>query len=212
MVRKEPQTHIRVYSKDKKKIENAMRRKKIKSFPEAIRGLIYNRKGLADGLLAIFFGLFVFALFALFIIKGWGVFDHTVQGLDNSTVRQETKDRISAIGSGVTYLPDKLLAFFFVALFVGYLTTSSTLPVDKGVFVLIFGVFLVLASIIAMMVSNSYAYLVSLDMFSAEALKLPFTTYLMRYLPYFTFFCGLAGAVIFYSRKKASVGGVAGFE
>ncbi len=161
------------------------------------------KKGLASGIIAVIVVLFLFGLFSLLAITGWNQFNNTIQGLENSTVSQEVKDNIDELGD-FTGWADRLFILVFVALLVGYIVTSFTLTTDKTIFIVLFFIFLIFSSIIAMIFSNGWAYLIANANFVSAASELPFTTWFMTYLPLITFFMGLIGGIIFYARKRTA--------
>lgn len=160
-----------------------------------------NKKGLATSILALIILLFIFALGSLIALTGWNLFNDSIQTLDNESVSQPVKDNIEDLGF-VFGWGDSLFVLLFIALFVGFMITSFTLPTSQSVYVVLYFVFLIFSSIIAMILSNGWAYLISNPNFVVAAASLPFTTWFLTYLPYISFFIGLAGAIIFYARKK----------
>lgn len=169
------------------------------------------KKGLASGIIAVIVVLFLFGLFSLIAITGWNEFNSTIQGLDNATVSQDVKDNIDGLGD-FTGWADKLFIMVFVALLIGYMVTSFTVSTDKTIFIVLFFIFLIFSSIIAMIFSNGWAYLISNANFVTAASELPFTTWFMTYLPIITFFMGLIGGVIFYARKRTAAPSSDGFN
>lgn len=162
-----------------------------------------NKRGLASSLLAVIVVLFVFALYSLIALTGWNFFNDTIQGLDNSTVDQNVKDQIDDLGVFMGW-GDRIFVLFFIAILIGFMVTSFTISTDNTIYIALYFVFLVFASIIAMIVSNGWGYLIENPNLAAAAADLPFTTWFLTYLPVITFFMGLIGGVIFYARRKAN--------
>jgi len=162
-----------------------------------------SKRGLANGIMTVMIVLFLFGLFSLLAITGWNQVFNTIDSLDNATVSQDVKDKIDDLG-GFTGWADKLFILVFIALLVGYMVTSFTLSSDKTVYIVFFFLFLILSSIVAMILSNGWAYLINNVNLIAAAGELPFTTWFLTYLPVITFFMGLIGGVIFYARKQTA--------
>ncbi|MCK4522457.1 MAG: hypothetical protein KAU20_07830 [Nanoarchaeota archaeon] len=177
--------------------------------------LFKNKKGnLAIETIMIMLALFIFALCSILSITAWNVFDDSIQNMDNETVSQDVKDQISGLGYLVLW-GDKLFVIFFVILLISYIIASVTLPIEKPIYLIIFLVILVFITIVAMILSNSWAYLIENPNLIAAAGELKFTDFFMTYLPIIMFIIGIIGALLFYTRKETSfsIGGdTRGFE
>jgi len=92
-------------------------------------------------------------------------------------------------------------------LIASYIVTSFTLPVSNAWFFLLFTGFIILVTFIAMILSNSWTYMLSDPFFAGVDAYVPITDYVMRNFPYFMFLTGIIGGVIFYSRSRENVGG-----
>jgi len=160
-----------------------------------------NKAGLASGILATIIILFVFALFSLIALAGWNYVNTTFQSMDNETVSPTVKAEINSLSNFMGW-GDTIFVFFFIALLIGFMVTSFTISTDKTIYIALYFVFLIFSSIIAMVVSNGWAYLTEFSFLTAAAADLPFTDWFMTYLPTISFFMGLIGGVIFYARKK----------
>lgn len=159
-----------------------------------------NKKGLASGIIAIALLMFIFAFSSIISITMWIEVNDNIQNLDNTTVPQDVKDKIDDLTSKILWA-DKLFVLFFVLLLIAYLISASTIPVDKPIFLIVFMFLLIFTTIISMVLSNSWKYLIEHPNFIASAQELPFTTWFMQYLPIIVFFIGLLGALIFYNRQ-----------
>lgn len=170
-----------------------------------------NRKGLASGLLAVMFLLFTLAFFSLLGLTMWNQVNSTFQSMDNETISPAIKEKINNL-SFVMNWGDKIFVLVFLALFIGFIITSFTMPTNDTVFFIIYMLFLVFISIIAMILSNGWHYLVNNPNFMTAASSLTFTNWFMSYQPIVVFVTGILGGLIFYSRKNSNpsvgVGGV----
>lgn len=166
-----------------------------------------NKRGLASGLIAVMLVLFLFGVFSLLGLTAWNQVNDTIQNLDNNTVSQPVKDKIDDLSSFMNW-GDKFFILIFVAMFLGFIITSFTLPTNQSVFFMIYMMFLVFISILAMILSNSWHYLVNNINFIEAAASLPFTDWFMNYQPIVVFVTGLVGGIIFYARKNTNpIGG-----
>lgn len=158
-----------------------------------------NKKGLASGVLAILIVMFIFALCSLVALKGWNMFNDTIQGTDDSVVSSGIKEKID----GLSYMfewGDKLFITLFIVLYLSYLVSSVTIPTQQPVYLFIFLGILVITTLLAMGISNAWTFITDLTILSNEAAQLSFTNYFMMYLPFITLLMGISGAIIFYSR------------
>ena len=164
-----------------------------------------NSKGLAQSLIAITVVLFVFAFLFIVVKAVWTPFNANIQSLDSSVADNETKAKIDGLTSYINW-GDKLFTFFLVALLVAYIITSFTLPAQNSWLFLLFVGFLVLVTLLAMILSNSWTYMLSDPIFSSYAADVGVTDYVLRHFPVFVFLVGLVGGVIFYSRSREDSG------
>jgi len=171
-----------------------------------------NKKGLASGLLALMLVLFVVALASLFTVKIWGEFTGAINDVDNSTISPDVKADIEGLTMYINWA-DKIFVTLFIVLLIGYIVTSATLPVSQEVWLLFFIGFLIMATFFAMILSNTWAFMIlQPDLVSALS-ELKAIDYVMSYFPAIVLLIGVIGAVIFYTRKSTgSGGGSAGFE
>jgi uncharacterized membrane protein len=160
-----------------------------------------NKKGLASGLLALIVLMFMFGLSSLLAITMWTEFDNSIQNMDNSTVAPEVKEAIHDLGSKMLW-GDKLFAFLFVAMLIAYIISSVTIPTDAPEYLFVFIIFLILVSVLCMIFSNTWAYMIEQPNFVEAAVELPFTNYVMNYYPIFAFIIGVLGAGLFFARRK----------
>ena len=162
--------------------------------------MIKGKKGLTSGLFVILIFMFLFGLFSLFSAKMWNEYNDNIQAAPNSTISQDVKDDINDLGVFFSW-GDYLFVIFFVALLVSYLISAVTIPTRQTIFFLIFVVFVVLVTVLAMVFSNSWEFILSGDVFTAEIESFKFTTFFMKYFPFFTAGIGLFGGVLFFARK-----------
>lgn len=166
-----------------------------------------NKKGLSSGIVLFTLLMFIFALGSLFSLTLWNQFNNTIQSMDNETIGQNVKDQIQDLGSRLLWA-DKLFVFFYVALLVSYLISASSMNTDDPTFIIVFIGVLIFVTIMAMFISNAWAYLIENPNFVSAASNLSFTNYVMKYYPIITFIVGVVGAVIFYARKNEGLGGI----
>lgn len=175
-----------------------------------------NKKGLATGIVVLMIGLFIFAVISLFTMTLWNQFNDVIQSADNSSILPESKENIDELGAYMLW-NDKIFVILFIVMLVAYLISSVTLPVDLPIFLILFFFVLVILTVLAMLLSNLWAVFIENPFLALSLDDLKFTDYFMRFLPMITFFTGLLGAVLFYSRSSSggeSQGGgnVRGFE
>jgi len=174
-----------------------------------------NKKGLATGLVVFILGLIVFAVVSLVVITMWNQANTVFQGLNESIASNETKAKIDSAGS-LILASDKLFVVLFIIMFAAYLISSVTLPPDRPIFLLMFLFVIVIATVLAMLLSNLWEVFIANPNFAYAITQLTFTDYFMNYLPIITFFVGTLGGVLFYSRGAGdgniSGGDPRGFE
>lgn len=163
--------------------------------------LFKNKKGLASGILVILIVMFLSAFMSIISLVMANQFTTTLNNISNETVTQYTKDLIVE-NTGFMFWGDKLFVMLFIVLLIAYLISSMTLEVQQPLFFVLFAFVLVLTTVLAMWLSNSWTYILQDDLLSAAATNLKFTDYFMRYLPIITFVIGICGAVIFYARGQ----------
>lgn len=172
------------------------------------------KKGLIMSILIMMFVLFLFAIGSLIAQTLWNGFIDAVDGADNTTITPDVKEKINDFSSTMAW-GDKLFIIFFLILMAGYMISSVTLPADKPIYFLIFFVMLVFITILAMILSNAWAYISTNPNFLEAAADLEFTDFFMKYFPIFTFLVGIIGAVLFYTRRQSGFNGggaVDGFQ
>ena len=172
----------------------------------------WGKKGLATGIIALVLFMFVFALMSLLALTLWDNFEAGINSIDNSTIDQTVKDQIHTLRSKLLW-GDTLFVFMFIALLISYLISSVTIPTDNPEYLFVFMILLILTCVVAMIISNSWAYMIAQPDFVTAATELPFTTYFIKYYPIFTFLIGVIGAAIFYGRRNkesSSFGGQGG--
>lgn len=168
-----------------------------------------NNKGLANSLVAIVVVLFVFAFLTILAKSIWSPFNSAIQGLDSDIADDNVKEQVNSLTKYLDW-GDKLFTFFLVVLLIGYLITSFTLPAQNVWLFLLFVGFIVIVTFLAMILSNSWTYMISDPFFSSYSSSVPITDYVLRHFPLFTFLVGIVGGVVFYSRSREDNGG--GFE
>lgn len=172
----------------------------------------WGKKGLATGIIALILFMFVFALTSLLSITLWDHFEDGINSVGNETIGQNVKDQIHDLRSKMLW-GDTLFVFMFIALLISFLISTATIPTDSPEYLFAFMIILIMTCVMAMIMSNTWAYMVAQPDFITAAIALPFTSYFMRYYPIFTFLIGVIGAAIFYSRRKtesSSFGGSGG--
>jgi len=161
-----------------------------------------NKKGMLAGIIALLIVVFMVAISFLVSLQFWIEIEEVMLNTTDSAISQSAKDNIELIRPAVFGPFDYFFAFLLVALLISYIVTSVTLPTDRPVFLIIFLGFLVIITIIAMFLSNGWAYIAEHPNFVDAIDELSITDWFMRYLPYVVFFTGISGAVLFYSRKS----------
>jgi len=162
------------------------------------------KKGLATGILALTLVMFIMAFSSLVSLAMWNQVNGAIQNMDNQTVSPEVKQQVDDLTRYLNW-GDKLFIAFFVILLASYLISSATIPTDRPVFMILFLFILIFTTVIAMILSNAWAYLVQDPNFIVAAESHKFTDYFMRYYPFIVFFTGLTGAIIFYGRRASGI-------
>lgn len=160
-----------------------------------------NKKGLASGILVILIVMFISAFMSIISLVMAKEFTDTLNNISNETVSQYTKDLIVE-NTGFMFWGDKIFIMLFIVLLITYLISSMTLEVQQPLFFVLFCFVLILTTILAMWLSNSWTYILQDSALATAAQNLKFTDYFMRYLPIITFIIGICGAVIFYARSQ----------
>jgi len=121
--------------------------------------------------------------------------------VDNST-KQEIHDL-------EVYLlwTDQIFILLYIVLLAGYLISAVTITVDRPIFMIVFGFVLVVITVLSMVLSNAWAFMISQPNFFEAAQDLGFMSFVMRYFPVITFFIGIIGGLLFYSRAKVFTSG-----
>jgi hypothetical protein len=201
-------TLARVYVSDNNKLKRLAKKKKTTT-ANILHGLLKNKRGIVNSLIAVFFALFLFAIFSALALRVWGDFNEGVQSLDESVADNSTKAQIQSLGDYVGWA-DKLFTFFIVTLIIGLLVTSFTLPAESYWFLILYFGVLILVTLVSMFLSNTWTVLINDPSLVSTLPSLSFTDFILRTFPYVVFFTGLLSGLIFYLRAK-STPSVAGF-
>jgi len=168
-----------------------------------------NKKGLASGIVIMSIFLFAFAIFSLMSLTMWTQFEDAINTIDNDSISVEVKAKISLLGDKMLW-GDKLFAFFFVCLILAYFISAGATPTESPEYFFVFSGILIVVTILAMFLSNSWVYMANNVNFITAAADLNFTNYILSYFPLFTFFTGLFAAALFYGRKQSGGGNLGG--
>lgn len=160
-----------------------------------------NKRGLLASLIAIMITLFLFAIFGLMTLYMGSMANEKFQSLDNETASPQVKEKIDNVFSYLLY-GDKLFVILFVILIAAYIISSVTIPVNESWYIWIFLILLVFVTIFAMIFSNAWKYISSFPGLVDMTPNMKFTDYIMTYFPIVTFFIGIIGATLFYTRRK----------
>ena len=163
--------------------------------------MLKDKKGLINGLVFIMVFLFVLGLVVVFSNFVWSNFNSGVQGLDSSVADNETKQTIDDLGSKIAW-GNKIFAYLLMALLIGFLVTSFTLPARSTWFFVLYAGFLVIVLIISMFLSNAWTVIMQQPDLIVYLSSLGFIDIVMRSYPFIIFFIGLVGGLIFYIRTK----------
>lgn len=168
------------------------------------------KKGILNSVFAVMIILVVFAFASILSITVWNEFNSGIQSLDETVADNSTKEQISDLGTYVGWADD-LFSFLIVVLIVGLLVTSFTLPAESYWILIVYFMLLLLFTVIAMFLSNSWTVLVNQPSLIASLDSLPFTDFVLRTFPYIVFFTGLLSGLIFYLRARNDSGVTGGF-
>ena len=164
-----------------------------------------NKKGLVSGLVILTIVLFIFGLFSVLSLKMWNDTNEILQTQSNETISQGVKDKINEF-TPVMKWSDKLFVMFFIVLLISYIISSISVPVEKPVFFIIFMGFLVFFTGLSMILSNTWAFIMSDANFNSLVSDFQFTNFFMVNYPVIVFFIGVIGGILFYGRKFVGVG------
>lgn len=168
-----------------------------------MKKLLTNNKGLIGGLIAFMSVIFFMAVISIIATQMWTQTNQAFQNLDNNTASPEVKAKISHYGQ-IMYYGDYFIIYTFIALFIGYLITSAVSNTSNPIFLLIFLGVLIFVTLVAMMLSNAWKFMLSQD-FITEQENYKLTDFILTYFPIITFFTGITGIIIFYSRRNNNV-------
>lgn len=161
-----------------------------------------NKKGLIDGVFILIFILFSLGMVSLLTLKMFAYAEPVFLNMTivaNDTVMTENIERAFSTSDWF----DNIFVFVMVALYISYLISAVSLRTDEPVYFLVFVFLLALVTIVAMIISNAWVYMFSLDIFSDVVGLLTMTDFVMRFLPFISLVVGIIGAVLFYSRKQS---------
>ena len=164
-----------------------------------------NKRGLANGLIAIFSLLLVFAFVSAIVIPIGSKWQEAINNIPSDIVDDYTKEQIISNTNQLSWV-DKAFTLFLIALLISYLVTSFTLPVKSAWIFLLFVGFLVVVSFVAMIFSNSWTFMLSDPFFDGVTDSIPITDFVLRNFPYFIFLVGVVGGVVFYGRSREDNG------
>jgi len=159
------------------------------------------RKGNIVSIIFIMAIMFIVGLMGLLSITMWNNFNNIVQNVDNESIPQNVKDQIDDLDI-VSKFADKLFTLIFVVVLILYLIIAAISPRDKPIFFIFFAILLIFGTVVCMIFSNTWAFLIEQDVFSAAALDLPFTDFFMRFYPVIMLIIGVLGAILYYSRSS----------
>jgi hypothetical protein len=151
----------------------------------------------------IIFTMFFFAISSVISITGWNKVTESINNIDNETIQQDVKDKINNLDF-ITSWADKLFVISFIVMLLIYIGTASLATTDNPIIVFLLLGLNVLVTIISMVLSNAWTWIIGNTNFSNAAQYLDVTGFFMRYFPIITFFVGFLGIIIFYARKKIS--------
>lgn len=163
--------------------------------------LFKHKKGLVGGLIAVMLVLFLFAVMSLVYLTMWNNYNGVIQDMPEDFVDNSTKQEIDDLSIYLLWT-DNIFVLLYIVLVAAYLISSVTLPVDRPILMIVFAFSLILITILAMLFSNAWSYMISQPNFIEAAEELGFMTFVLRYFPVITFFIGVTGGLLFYSRSR----------
>lgn len=163
------------------------------------------KKALASGIIVILALMFFSAFTSLFSLVMWNQFNQAIQNAPNETIQPDVKQKVDELGAKMLWA-DKIFILLFTVLLVSFIISSVTLPVERPIYLLIFYVILVIVTIVAMGLSNSWAYVMQHPDVATAAQDMPAINNFMRFMPFIVFFIGIIGSVLFYARKERNFG------
>lgn len=162
-----------------------------------------NKKGGITGFLIIMIlALFTIAFSSLLANTMWNTANDEIQSLPNETVSQEIKDEINELTT-LEDISDKAFVITFVLLLIAYIFVAALSETENKIFFLLSVILLIILTILAMILSNAWQYLVENPTLSSAAADLTFTGFFMRFFPLIVFLVGIIGAIIYYGRTHS---------
>lgn len=171
-----------------------------------MKQLFNNKKGLASSLLVFTILLFTVGVVSLLCLFIWSHYMEAINGLDSELASDTTKAEIANAGAKLLIF-DKLFVTLYVALLIGFIISASTLPATEILSIFVYIIFLIAVTVIAMLLTNTMDFIATETVLSASTGEVPIMLNILKFLPYSTFFIGVLGAVIFYSRQNGQGGG-----
>lgn len=171
-----------------------------------------NNKGLLASIVVLIIILFLLGVFGLFVRYIWSHVETVVDDLPADVAANYTKLEIQEKITPISYYPDKLFVYVFIALLIAYIISAVSIPPENAVFLVVFFFILIFLSVFAMILSNGWVYLTTQTDLSAVVTDLPFTDFFMKFMPFITFFTGVIGAMLFYTRNKGEFNKIGGFQ
>lgn len=164
---------------------------------------LQNKKGLGYDIIILMIVLFITAFCTILGVIMKTEFISWLNSTSNTTIEPAIKTKIINNTAFMNW-GDYLFVITFIILLLAFLISSFTLPVQKPIFFFLFVGVLIFVCVLAMWLSNSWDYILQFPSMKSAAAELSFTSYVMKHLPIFVFITGIAGAIIFYSRKETS--------
>jgi len=171
-----------------------------------MKQLFNNKKGLASSLLVLTIVLFVMGIISLFSLYIWGHYMDAINGMDADIAPDHVKTEIAEAGAKI-FIFDKLFVTLYIALLIGFIISASTLPSTDVLSVFVYIMFLIAITVVAMLLTNTMDVITGETVLSTVTSQTPIMLNIIKFLPYSTFFVGLLGAIIFYSRQNGQGGG-----
>lgn len=161
------------------------------------------KRAIAGNLVIMVFVMFFFALFSLLSLYMWDQAETAFNNMDNDTVSETVKLKITEYRVKMTF-GNKLFVFLFICLLIAYLISAITTPIESPYYMIVFAVVILLTTILSMIFANTWNYIIENPNFITAAADMGFITYFMRYYPIYTFFIGIIGAILYFSRKETT--------
>lgn len=157
-----------------------------------------NRKGQVGDIGFIIGAIFSFVLVTFVAILIGSTFFHKIQTTGHSN------SNVDAVAAKVSVIPtffDKLLPIIIACMTIGLIITSFLIP-SHPIFLVVNIVGMFALAVVSMLFSNVFGRLAQTQVFDPIASQMPFTVYVMNYMPIICVAIVFISTVVMYSKSQ----------